>query len=526
MDTTGARDGRPPRPTTIPEVLARRAEERPERPAVVDDGGTLTYGALLEAAHDGARRLLGAGLAPGDRVALQMANGRDWLVAYWSGALAALVVVPIDIRSRPSEVEAMVERCGARLLVAGPDAGLADQLGAARVARGLEAVGPADGWPSGRPLPGLDGRATPGDVHLLQLTSGSTGLPKAAMLTHRGLLANAAALGEAWGLATGESIVVPGPFSHILGFLTGCLVPAVVGATVLTMSAFTPERALELIERHRAVAVAGTPTHHLMLVEHPARAQRDCSSLRFLMYGGAPMTREVARRITEGLGVAWLLGGFGMSETSGGVTSVVPGDPLDVQLDSVGRPLPTFEVRVVDPSTGTPCPPGARGELWVRGEPVCLGYWGDPDESGRAVTPDGWLRTGDLVIERADGALSFAGRLKEIILVGGYTVTPGEIERVLSAHAAVAEAVVVGAPEPRLGEIPVAFVRLAAGASVSAAALEAHCRAALASYKAPRHYVFVDTFPLSPTGKVQRRSLGDEAALVVSTALSARTGAG
>lgn len=503
---------------TVPDVLVSRAAELPGTAAVADEGGALTYRALLGEATALAQRLVTLGCRPGERFALQAPNGREWVVAYWAATLAGLVVVPVDARSRPAEVEAVVRRCSPVLLLSTAECDLPDRLDETLVLRATAS------FPERADVgvPGLDGTVRAGDVHLLQFTSGSTGSPKAAMLTHRGLLANARALADAWGLAANEAIVVPSPLSHILGFLAGCFVPATVGATAVTMAAFAADRALDLIERYRAVGVAGTPTHHVMLVEHPDRPRRDCSSLRFAMHGGAPMTADAARRITEGLGVGALLGGFGMSETSGGVTSVVPGDSSDVQLTSVGRPLPTFEVRVVDPSSGEDRGVGVPGELWVRGEPVCVGYWGDPGETERAFTDDGWLRTGDLVVRRDDGCVRVAGRLKEIILVGGYTVAPGEIEEVLAAHPAVAEAVVAPAPEPRLGEIPVAFVRLAPGMGTSSDELEAHCRLTLASYKVPRHYVFLGAFPVSPTGKIQRVVLRDRATEVVAAALAER----
>lgn len=496
---------------TLPRLLAERARAQPGSIAIVDDAGPTTYAELFAAAAEGATGLLAEGLQCGDRLAVQLPNGRAWAEAYWAGALAGLIVVPIDLRSRPAEVAAMTARSGASALLTGAESDYPDRVGETAVLRAL----PKAAAPDPAVLPGLSGMVGPGDVHFLQFTSGSTGLPKAAMLTHRGLVANCLALGAAWGLARDEALVVPSPLSHVLGFLAGCLVPVAMGATSLTMATFDPERALELIDEYRAVGMSGTPTHYLMLVEHPERSRYDTSSLRFAMYGGAPMTPDVAARITDNLGVQALLGGFGMSETSGGVTSVSPDDTLEVQLNTVGRPLPTFEVRIVDPASGQTLPDGEAGELWVRGAPVCVGYWADPEETARALTPDGWLRTGDLLVRRHDGCLAFAGRLKEIILVGGYTVSPGEIERVLTSHPAVAEAVVVGVPDRRLGEIPIAFVRRLPEMSVESDELEAYGRAQLASYKVPRTYVFQESFPVSATGKVERFKMREEAARLV-----------
>ena len=479
----------------LAQLLIDRAGRQPTAVAVVDDEGPVEYGELVAMAAGWARWFLSQRLEPGERVAFQLSNGRKWLGCYWGASLAALIAVPINTRNRPAEVDDMMARSGASLLVGEssetPEPAVLDDGVMARLGRG------------------------PDDVALLQFTSGSTARPKAAMLTHRGLTANARALTRVWGLDQGEALLVPSPLSHILGFVSGCLVPVLAGGTLLTMAAFRADRALELIDRYRPVGMAGTPTHYLMAVEHPHRARFDCSSLRFAMHGGGPMTPDVAARICADLGQPSLLSGFGMSETSGGVTSVDPDDPPDVQLATVGRPLPTFEVKIVDPADGSEKPDGEAGELWVRGIPVMTGYWEDPAESERALVGDGWLRTGDLMARGEDGCLRFAGRIKEMMIVGGYNVSPGEVERVLGGHPGVAEVAVVAAPHDRLGEIPIACVRLLPGAAATSETsreLEMFCRERLAGHKVPRHMVFVDDFPVSGSDKVERFKLRDRAA--------------
>ena len=361
-------------PEVLVDAFTAAVEEHPQNLAVVDDAASRTYAELRQDVERLARGLVAAGLRHGDRFAIQLPNGIPWVTAFWGAAMAGCVVVPLNTRNRPAEIAYMLQQCAASAVLATDDADVPET--GARVLR----LGALDdllaGGESVDPQQLAERRvATDADeVCLIQFTSGSTGYPKGAMLTHAGVLTDGHALRQAWRLEAGEALVVPSPLSHVLGLMAGCVVPALAGAALLTMANFDPARTLELIDRYRAVGTTGTPTHYLMLVEHPDRPRRDISSLRFAMYGGAPFTPEAARRVVADLGSTTLLGGFGMSETAGGVTSVSLDDPPEIQLTTVGRPLPPFEVKVVDPETGEEQAPGEVGELWVRGRPVLKGY--------------------------------------------------------------------------------------------------------------------------------------------------------
>jgi acyl-CoA synthetase (AMP-forming)/AMP-acid ligase II len=352
---------------------------------------------------------------------------------------------------------------------------------------------------------------TPVDVHVLQYSSGTTGYPKGAMLTHEGLIHSASHHTATWNLHPGDAILVPNPMSHILGLVYAVLMPVVTQVTAISVATFDPEEVLQLAQRERPVIILGTPTHFQMLAEHPRLAAYDISSLRLGMAGGAASTPEAVRRITERLGLEALVNGLGMSE-AGSVAHTAPGDPEEIHATTCGRPMPWLETRIVDPATGADQVAGQAGELWIRGPGVMKGYFRDPEGTARALTSDGWLRTGDLLVYGDDGCLRFAGRLKEMFTVGGFNVYPAEVERVLELHPAVVECQVLGVPDTRLGAVPFAFVRYLAHTSTPAEDdLRAFCAERLANYKVPRYFRAVESFPLTGTGKRELRTLHEMA---------------
>jgi acyl-CoA synthetase (AMP-forming)/AMP-acid ligase II len=258
--------------------------------------------------------------------------------------------------------------------------------------------------------------------------------------------------------------------------------------------------------------MAGTPSHYLALADSPDRARHDVSTLRFGMCGGAALTPDVIRHVTDELGLGGLMNGLGMTEASGSVTRTSLDAPAEVTATTIGRPMPWLETRIVDPVTGLDVTPGTAGELLLRGPGVMKGYFGDPAAT-RETFADGWLRTGDLVRARDDGAFEFVGRLKEMFTVGGFNVYPAEVERALAEHPLVADSCVVGARDERLGEVPFAFVRLRPGAAATEEDVLAFCRDRIANYKVPRHVEFVAEMPMLGSGKVDRRALRERAYL-------------
>ncbi len=524
---------------TLPALLLADEAEAGETLALATDMETITYRALAAAARRLAAGLIAAGVAPGDRVALWLPNGVDWLVAHWAGTLAGAILVPLNTRNRPAEVRYILGQCGAaalilrdRFLQTDYAAGLGEILSGGlpdlravivRQTAPGDLPTPAIAWEEAErrgasvtpdQLAAASAGVMPDDVHVLQYTSGTTGFPKGAMLTHDGLIQMARHHYAKWDFTPGDAIFVPNPMSHIIGLVYCVVMPAAGLVVPVTVATFDAERALALIQQYHPAVLTGAPTHFQMLADCPRLDEYDVSSLRFGMAGGAGTTPENVRRVMERLGLRALVNGLGMSE-AGSVAHTAPDDPPEIHATTVGRPMPWLETRIVDAATGADQPDGQPGELWIRGPGVMKGYFRDPDATAHALTPGGWLRTGDLLRRDADGLLRFVGRLKEMFTVGGFNVYPAEVERVLAQHPAVAECAVVGVADERLGEVPLAFVRFRTGASAPDDELRAFAAARLANYKVPRYYTIVERIPISSTGKRELRTLDEWAQAVI-----------
>jgi acyl-CoA synthetase (AMP-forming)/AMP-acid ligase II len=533
-------------PGTLPQALLANGEQAGAMPALVTDSERITYAELVVAARALAAGLMARGVAPGDRVAIWLPNGVDWLVAHWGAALAGALVVPLNTRYRPAEVRYILTQSGAAALVMRDHflqtdylAGLGDILAGGlpelravivRQTRSSALVAPALSWEDAlrqgttvlrERLAAATAAIGPDDVHLLEYTSGTTGYPKGAMLTHGGLMKSARHHSAAWRFQPGDAILVPGPLSHIIGIVYGCVMPVVGRVVPVTLPVFEAERVLQLIQEYRPVVMTGTPTHFQMLAEHPQLAEYDLSSLRIGMAGGAAPTPDAVRRVMDRLGLEALVNGLGMSE-AGSVAHTDPSDPPEIHATTVGRPMPWLEQRIVNPLTGADQPAGESGELWIRGPGVMKGYFRDPEATAAALTADGWLRTGDLLQLGADGCLRFVGRLKDMFTVGGFNVYPAEVERVLAQHPAVAECQVLGVPDARLGGVPFAFVRFRAATQATAEELIGFCAARLANFKVPRHVHAIESFPLLASGKRDRPMLYDLACRLAADAAEHR----
>jgi fatty-acyl-CoA synthase len=348
----------------------------------------------------------------------------------------------------------------------------------------------------------------PDDPVQIQYTSGTTGFPKGALLHHRGLTNNVRLTIGQLGLAPGETYVNPFPLFHTAGCglgTLGCVSHQLAHVPVL---AFEPGLMLDLIEGERAAALAGVPTVLIALTEDPGFGTRDLSSVRAAVSGGAVVAPELVRRIEERLGVRFSIV-YGQTESSPVITQGRPDDSFEDRATTIGRPLPQTEVRIVDTTTSQTVPCGVVGELCTRGYLVMHGYYEMADATAAAIDSDGWLHTGDLASMDDRGYCRIEGRLKDMIIRGGENIFPREIEQLLFAHPAVSDAAVVGIPDERWGEQVCAFVRATPGATLDKDALDAHVRAELSAYKAPRVWVFVDEFPMTPSGKVQKFVLRD-----------------
>lgn len=504
----------------LPAYVLEHAARWPDRPALVDgsDGATLTYRQLVRAVGAVAMRLSGAGVVPGDAVALWAPNQPSWAAAFYGTLAAGAAAVPLNALLTTAEARSLVAASGARVLVTGGPVG---GPGTGPIGRTAEAGLPPD-WPvttlsldaltvPAAPTGGPEDEAGPcpppssgGDATaVVAFSSGTTGLPKGVRLTHRNLVATLVQHEPIYRVGPGDVVVGALPFCHIYGLSMILGYALRHGATVVTMPRFDLARYLALVAEHRATWLHLVPPLALALTS-PAAAGADLSSVRHAVSGAAPLDPALAARTAAALGCS-LGQGYGMTEASPGVTWVPDDGSVDCPPGSVGVLVPGTEARVVDPGSGEDT--DGPGELWVRGPQVMAGYLGEPAGTD-ALTADGWLRTGDVVRVDEHGVFWVVDRLKELIKYKGWQVAPAELEAVLRDHPAVADAAVAGLPDPEAGELPVAWVE--ACGPVEPAELVAWVADRVAPYKKVRRVQLVERIPRSPSGKVLRRQLVTE----------------
>ena len=464
-----------PRVPRLLTALDRTVRRRGNAPALFAVDATLTWRELAQRAGGVARRLVEQGLEPGDRVAVLLPNGWRFAVALLGGLMAGATVSPLNPKLAAAERALILADLRPRIVL--------DAIGeeTADWSRLLEPRAPA----------------------LILYTSGSTGRPKGAVLSHAALDAALVSwAGPVMGLTGTDCVLATLPLSHSFGINGALLAPILAGARVAIVEPFTPAGALAAIAQHGVTVFPGVATMFRRLLDTPALDPSELTTLRIAVSGAAPCPWDLAQEWRARTGVR-ILRGYGMTELFRPI-SYRADDARDLP-ESIGRPVPGVELRIVN-DAGRPQPAGETGELWIRSPAVMEGYL-EAQEETRAVLADGWFRTGDLATISSDGFVAIAGRKKELILRGGYSVVPAEVEAVLLTHPAVAEAAVVGEPHPDLGEEVVAFVTLRAGAPVDPAALIAHCRERLAGYKYPRRVTMLDALPKSATGKVLKTQL-------------------
>jgi long-chain acyl-CoA synthetase len=486
-------------------VLDRVVAEQPYHPAVRMDDLVLGYSELRESAGRVTSLLSSAGVAPGDRVGIMLPNVPAFPVACYGALAAGAVVVPMNPLLKSREVAYYLGDSGAKVLLAWYSSAGEAAKGAADT--GAQVVTVDD--PDMRSL--LAGlfpvhtrveRADDDDAVVLY-TSGTTGQPKGAQLTHANLSRNAALTAQTL-INAGPDDMVMGclPLFHVFGLTCGLNATIAGGGTLTLLPRFDPGRALEIIARDRVTVFEGVPTMYAAMLHHPASANADASSLRTCVSGGAAMPVEILHSFEKKFGCV-ILEGYGLSETSPVASFNHP--DAERKPGSIGTPVAGVEMRVVGPD-GVPVPAGEVGEIAIRGHNVMKGYWGKPEATAEAI-PDGWFRTGDLARVDEDGYYFIVDRKKEMIIRGGYNVYPREIEEVLYEHPAVAEAAVVGMPHDDLGEEVGAAVALKPGAQATPEELRAYVKDRVAAYKYPRQVWLVDELPKGPTGKILRREV-------------------
>ena len=501
---------------TVGGLLREAAAAAPGRTALVagvaDPAGRRrwTYEELLADAERVARALL-ARFEPGERVAVWAPNLPEWVLFELGAGLAGIVVVTVNPAYRPAELAYVLGQSRSSGVF------LVESFRGNPMSASLEQVRPDlpdlrdvvrfEDWddftgsaPDDVALPDV----RPGDPAQIQYTSGTTGFPKGAHLHHRGITNNARFTAQRFEVADGDVWLNPMPLFHTGGCVLGALGALWTRSTHVPVLAFDPGLVLELIETERAAVMGGVPTMLLAMMEHPDFASRDLSSLRAVLSGGSTVPADLVRRIESGLGIRFGIV-YGQTEASPVITQTRLSDSPEDKAETIGQAQPQQEVKIVDPETGEVQPVGELGEICSRGYNTMLGYFDLPEATAETIDADGWLHTGDLARMDERGYCTIEGRLKDMIIRGGENLYPREIEELLFTHPAVADVAVVGVPDDRLGEEVAAVVRLAAGQEgTTDAELRSFVRERLAPQKAPRRWAFVEEFPLTPSGKVQK----------------------
>jgi fatty-acyl-CoA synthase len=555
---------------TIGEVLKRTAKRYPDHDALVFPqlGCRRSYRQFRADVDRAARGLLALGIHAGDHVAVWATNVPEWVVLQFASARIGAVLVTINPAYRPFELKYVLKQSDAKALFLVDRFKSSDYFAMlAEVYPELAASQPgklnAEQFPRLRWVVAMKGQTPagaiswaemldrgsdiaadridsiaaglkPNDPINIQYTSGTTGFPKAATLSHRNLLLNVFYSGACQRYSDQDRICIPVPFYHCFGCVLGTLCAAVYGAAMIVPAeSFDPAATLAAIEQERATSLYGVPTMFIAQLHDPSRKSRELSSLRTGIMAGSPCPIETMRAVVGELGCREITIGYGQTEASPIITQTRVDDPLELRVETVGRPIPGLEVCVVDPATGEALADNTQGELCARGHCVMLGYYNNPDATREAIDAEGWLHTGDLAIRLPNGYYKITGRIKDMVIRGGENIYPREIEEFLFTHPAIEQASVVGVPDPKYGEELCAWIKLKQGyrgeakdeagselqmtkdhgarttdhgqpTAITSQDIRDYCRAKLAHFKVPRYVKFVDSFPQTVTGKIQK----------------------
>ncbi len=502
-------------PADFNAILAHWESTRPDAPAVSFGTSNWTWAELARRVRRNAAAQRAAGLAPGDRIAVLDLNHPSCLELTLACAQVGTANAVVNFRLAPPEIVYVINDAKARLLFVGPEfAGAVDKIRAQlpAVERVIHIGGANDeyeAWLAAQEPDTHIHAADAGDCFLQLYTSGTTGFPKGAMLTHRGMVAHSRSLADEQDMGPESRVQVAMPLFHV-GGTSYSLLAISAGAHILMMRLPDPAAALAMLEAERITHTFYVPALMAAMNQVPGAAERDYSALKSLCYGASPMPLPVMRASLK-LFPGIMQQVYGMTEQSGVVSTLGPSDHADPavahRLVSAGKPIQGVEIEIRDPIDGAPVATGQPGEIWVRSEQIMRGYWGKPEATAAAITADGWLRSGDGGHIDADGYVYVTDRIKDMIISGGENIYPAEIERVLAEHPSVADVAVIGVPDERWGEVPKAVVVAAPGAAVDVEQLLAYCREHVAAFKCPKTVDVVDALPRNPTGKVLKKDL-------------------
>jgi fatty-acyl-CoA synthase len=525
---------------TLGAAFDRAVARHGERPGLIVRQQSIrwSYRELGERVNAFATGLLALGMQPGDRAAIWAPNCAEWVIAQFATAKAGIILVNINPAYRLSEVEYALNKVGCRALITATAFKTSDYIGMVNTLA-PELAGSTPGKLNAAQLPSLEmviqigGPKAPGafafdhvlrmggaaqrarlselartlqfdDAINIQFTSGTTGAPKGATLTHHNVLNNGYFIGEAMRYGENDRVCIPVPLYHCFGMVIGNLACITHGsAMVFPGEGFDPLATLQTVAEERCTSLYGVPTMFIAELEHPRFAEFDLSSLRTGVMAGAPCPTEIMRRCVDLMHLHDITICYGMTETSPVSTQTSIEDPLERRVSTVGRVHPHLEVKIIDVE-GRIVPRGTAGELCTRGYSVMLGYWNDPERTAQAIDAGRWMHTGDLGTIDADGYCNIVGRIKDLVIRGGENVYPREIEEFLYRHPKIQDVQVFGVPDERYGEELCAWVKIRAGESLTEDDVRAFCKGQIAHYKIPRHVRFVEEFPMTVTGKMQK----------------------
>jgi fatty-acyl-CoA synthase len=534
---------------TVGGLLDLVAERRPDHEALVyaDRNLRYTYTEFKAVVEDCARSLMALGIEKGDHVAVWGQNVPEWVILQFATGKAGAVLVTINPAYKSHELKYVLEQSDAVALFLTEGAGDADFL---QILQGAvpELVETADGELSIEDLPFLKNVVLMGgdsveglpvmgfeefmgrreevpdeqlrerqalldaeDVINMQYTSGTTGFPKGVQLTHTNIVKNAFYIGECMRLGPEDRVCIPVPFFHCFGCVLGTLNTVTHEGTMIPVESFDAEKVLQAVDQEQCTALLGVPTMFIAELEHPDFEQYDTSSLRTGIMAGSPCPMEVMKKVVDLMGASEITIAYGQTESSPVITQTRTDDPLELRVSSVGRKLPDVEVRIVSMESEEEAGPEEQGELWTRGYHVMRGYYNMKDKTSEVIDDEGWLHTGDLAVMDKDGYVRITGRAKDMIIRGGENVYPREIEEFLYTHPEVSDVQVYGVPDQKYGEKVAAAVKLRQGSELTAEDIKDYCRENIAYFKVPEYIDFVEDYPMTASGKIQKYKLREAA---------------
>ena len=511
---------------TIPAIIDRAVALFGDTEAVVDGEFRLSFNELAHEVDKAARGLIASGIEPGDRVCVWAPNGLRWMLAALGAYRAGAVIVPLNTRFKGSEAAYVLRTAGVRMiftvtdfldtdypsLLTGDDA--VDCLNTVVVISGAvpehclswDAFIAAGAHVPHGEVVARSSAVQPTHLSDIMFTSGTTGRPKGAMLSHGATVKAFHAWATVVGLRHGDRYLIVNPFFHAFGLKAGIVASLVKGATIVPQAMFDVPQVMRRVVDERISMLPGPPSIYQTILDHPELASFDLSSLRLAVTGAAAVPVELIRRMREDLHFETVVTGYGLTETTGIVTMCRHDDPIETIANTAGRAIPGVEIRLVD-SNGADVASGDPGEILVRGYNVMLGYFGDAVATAETISADGWLATGDVAVQDANGNVRITDRKKDMFIMGGFNVYPAEIENALMCYPGISQVAVVGVPDHRMGEVGMAFVVAKPGAVVDPAEVVAWCRLSMANYKVPRSVHLVPSLPMNASGKVLKFEL-------------------